>query len=122
MGFFKNLFSSPSQSETNVSDDVKTSAGKMGERLGVLISSLFSEAEQPQVLVALESMTPEQLVEFYQDLEKRFQEAAIIHDQSLDQAYSQEVDTIKSEHLKQEEAIKDQTISELDDLEKELSK
>jgi hypothetical protein len=122
MGFFKNLFSSPSKQATNVPDDVQASASNMGERLGVLISTLFSEADRPQVLAALEAMTPEQLVEFYQDLEKRFQEAAIIHDQSLDQAYAQEVDSIKAEHLKQEAAIKNQTISELDDLEKELSK
>lgn len=122
MGFLKNIFAPSNQAKTNIPDDAKVAAGKMGERLGILISALFSETDRPRVLAALEEMTPEQLFDFYRDLEKRFQEAAIAHDQALDQAYAQEVGAVQSEHQVREEIIKNQALSELESLEQELTK
>lgn len=108
--------------QANIPEDVQESSKKMGERLAYLISSLFSPDERANILSVIEKLSPEELFDYYENLEKRFQEMAVTADQQLDQNYDQDIQKIKNNHDLKTESIKKNFSDELNSLEEEISK
>jgi len=121
MNFLKKILGNTGD-EIRIPDELKESSKKMGERLAYLISILFSPDEQANVLTLIEKMAPEELFNYYQALEKRFQEFAIAHDQQLDTTYDQNIQEIKENHKLESEVIEADFNNALSNLEDKISK
>lgn len=99
-------------------EELKKSAAQLGQKLGLLIAVLFANPEEQQAMMALaEKMSPEQLFELTETLEQKYLEA---FGKSIDDQYAADIQSKVDEYKTAQEAINQQTLTELAALEEEI--
>lgn len=99
-------------------EELKKSAARLGQKLGLLIAVLFSKPEEQQAMMAVaEKMSPAQLFEFTETLEQKYLEA---FGKSIDDQYSAEVKGKVNEYKANQATNNQQALNELAALEAEI--
>lgn len=109
------------QDELSVSPTAEDPAKKMGVRLAYLINILFAPTDQTKILTSLEAMTPDQIFDFYQSLEKRFEEFLVIHNEKIDNDYNLKIDELKNNYNNQAKSINKEVDEALNILDQDIS-